>query len=196
VKRLSLGQIVDGIRKKDNKILTLIYKELFPVVRYYVMSNGGNQDDAKDVFQETIIIIFKQIDQNSFEIKTGFEAYLYGVSRLVWLKILRNKATHDRNILQLEEPENSYLPSENMVEDELEMRLFRKHILRLGEDCQKVLRMIAEGIPYEEIAFKLGYKSEKIVRNKKYKCKEYLIKMIKEDPDYKNIKNSEFLSSS
>ncbi len=185
MKKLTLGQIVEGIRKRDNKVLTLIYKELFPVVRYYVMSNGGTQDDSKDVFQESIIIAFKQISHNSFEVKTGFEAYLYGVSRLVWLKTLRNRATHDRNIMQIEEPENSYLPSDNLVEEELEMQLFRKHFKRLGAECQKVLRLISEGVPYDQIAKVMGYKNEKIIRNKKYKCKEYLIKMIKEDPDYK-----------
>jgi len=188
VKKLTLGQIIEGIRKRDNRLLTLVYKELFPVVRYYVLSNGGTSDDAKDVFQEAIIVIFKQISHNSFEIKTGFEAYLYGISRLVWLKTLRNRATHDRSILQIEEPESSYLPSENMVEEELELRLFRKYYLKLGVECQKMLRLFSEGTPYEEIALLMGYKSEKIVRNKKYKCKETLIKMIQEDPEYRMIR--------
>jgi RNA polymerase sigma factor (sigma-70 family) len=188
VKKLAHGQIIDGIRKRDNRILTLIYKELFPVVRYYVMSNGGTPDDAKDVFQESIIVIFKQISLNSFEIKTGFEAYLYGVSRLVWLKTLRNRATHDRSILQIEEPDSSYLPSENMVEEDIEMRLFRKHFLKLGADCQKLLRLVTEGTSYDEIALLMGYKSEKIVRNKKYKCKESLIRMIQDDPEYRLLR--------
>jgi RNA polymerase sigma factor (sigma-70 family) len=152
------------------------------------MSNGGTQEDAKDVFQESVIVIFKQISNNSFEIKTGFEAYLYGVSRLVWLKMLRNRATHDRSILQIEEPESSYLPSESMVEEELELRLFRKHFLKLGAECQRMLRLISEGTSYEEIAVLMGYKSEKIVRNKKYKCKEALMEMIKEDPEYRMIR--------
>jgi RNA polymerase sigma factor (sigma-70 family) len=192
VKKLTLGQIVDGIRKRDNKVLTLIYKELFPVIRYYVTSNGGSVDDAKDVFQESIIVAFKQISHNNFEIKTGFEAYLYGISRLVWLKILRNRATHDRNILQLEEPESSYLPSDSLVEEELEMRLFRKYFLKLGNECQKVLNLISDGIPYEEIAESMGYKSEKIVRNKKYKCKAALIKMIEDDPEYRQIRKGQY----
>jgi RNA polymerase sigma factor (sigma-70 family) len=191
VKRLTLGQIVDGICKRDNKVLTLIYKELFPVIRYYVMSNGGNQEDAKDVFQESIIVAFKQISLNSFEIKTGFEAYLYGVSRLVWLKILRNRATHDRNIMQLDEPESSYLPAETFIEEELELRLFRKYYSKLGTECQQVLKHISEGMAYEQIAVQMGYKSEKIVRNKKYKCKEVLIKMIKDDPEYKKLRKGD-----
>lgn len=187
VKELTLGQIIEGIRNRDNRILTIIYKEIFPVVRYYVTSNGGSQEDAKDVFQESIIVAFKQISKNSFQLKTGFEAYLYGISRLVWLKILRNRSIHDRNIVKIEEPEESYMPADKLVEEDIEMRLFRKYFLKLAPECQKVLRLISDGLSYEEIAQEMGYKSEKIVRNKKYKCKEALIKMIKADREYQEI---------
>ncbi len=187
MKKLTLGQIIDGIRKRDNKVLTFIYKEVFPAVRYYVISNGGNQDDAKDVFQESIIIAFKQISENKIEIKTSFDAYLYGMARLIWLKILRNKKIHDKNISIIKESQPEYHPADNMIDEDLEMRLYRKHFLKLGEECQKLLQMTLDNVPYEEIAIKMGYKSEKIVRNKKYKCKETLIKMIREDPEYKNF---------
>ena len=187
VKKLTLGQIIDGIKKRDNKVLTFIYKEVFPAVRYYVISNGGSHDDAKDVFQESIIIAFKQISENNIEIKTSFDAYLYGMSRLIWLKILRNKKIHDKNISHLKESETDYSSNDGMIDEDLEMRLYRKHFLRLGEECQKVLQMTLDNVPYEEIAEIMGYKSEKIVRNKKYKCKEMLIKMIKEDPEYGNF---------
>jgi RNA polymerase sigma factor (sigma-70 family) len=187
VKKLTIGQIIEGVRKRDNRVLTVIYKEIFPVVRYYVLSNGGSQEDAKDVFQESIIIAYKRIQQNSFELKVGFEAYLYGISRMVWLKMLRNRAIHDRNIVNIEEPQAAYAADEGIIEDDLEKHLFRKYFLKLGPECQKVLTLISEGMPYEEIAKEMGYKSEKIVRNKKYKCKEALIKMIKADKEYKNL---------
>ena len=187
MKKLSLGQIIEGIRNRDNKVLTSVYKEIFPVVRYYVINNGGNQEDAKDVFQESIIIAYKQISQNNFELKSGFDSYLYGISRLVWLKILRNKSIHKRNIDKIEETELSYDISDTIIEEDLELRLYRKHLLRLGSECQKLLKLISENVPYPKIAEEMGYKSEKIVRNKKYKCKETLIKMIKSDPEYKNL---------
>jgi len=187
VKKFTLGQIIEGIKNRDNKVLTFVYKEVFPAVRYYVISNGGTQDDAKDVFQESIIIAFKQISEDSIEIKTSFDAYLYGMSRLIWLKLLRNKKIHEKSISQLNDSEPDYHPADKLIDDELEMRLFRKHFLRLGKECQKVLKMSLDNTPYEEIAKELDYKSEKIVRNKKYKCKEALIKMIKEDPEYKDF---------
>lgn len=187
VKKLTLGQIIEGIKTRDNKVLTFIYKEVFPAVRYYVVSNGGSHDDAKDVFQESIIIAFKQISEDNIEIKTSFDAYLYGMARLIWLKLLRSKKIHEKNISIIKESETNYHPAEKLIDDELEMRLFRKHFLRLGKECQKVLQLSIDNVPYEEIAKIMGYKSEKIVRNKKYKCKEALIKMIREDPEYTNL---------
>ena len=187
MKKLSLGQIIEGIRNRDNQVLTTVYREIFPVVRYYVINNGGNQEDAKDVFQESIIIAYKQICQNNFTLKSGFDSYLYGISRLVWLKILRNRSIHQRNITKIEEPEFEYNNSDLIVEEELELRLFRKYFLKLGSECRKVLTLVAENMPYDQIAKEMGYKSEKIVRNKKYKCKEALIKMIRSDEEYKNM---------
>ncbi len=189
MKKLSLGQVVEGIRNRDNQVLTAVYREIFPVVRYYVINNGGNHDDAKDVFQESIIIAFKQINQNNFELKSGFDSYLYGIARLVWLKILRNRSIHKRNINKIEETEFNYNTPEYLIEEELEHRLFRKYFLKLGPECRKVLKLISDSVPYDQIAREMGYKSEKIVRNKKYKCKEALIKMIKSDPEYRNIQD-------
>lgn len=187
MKKYTLGQIIEGIEKRDNHVLTLIYKEVFPKVRHYVLKHGGTKDDAKDVFQESIIVIFKQIESESLQVKEDFEAYLYGIARLVWLKILRNKEIHNRNVAKFEEPEHSYNLAEPVVDDELELRLFRKHFMSLGPECQKVLQLITEGVPYDKIAEIMGYKSEKIVRNQKYKCKETLINLIKNDPEYQRF---------
>ena len=187
MKKLTQGQTIEGIRNRDNRVLTIIYKEVFPVVRYYIISNGGNQEDAKDVFQESLIIAYKQISKNSFEIRSGVEAYLYGIARIVWLKLLRNRAIHDRNIVKIEEPEASYMPDDALIEEDMELRLFRKYFQKLSPESQKVLNLISEGRSYEDIAKEMGYKGEKIVRNKKYNCTEALIKMIRADKEYQQI---------
>ena len=187
MKKLTQGQTIEGIRNRDNRVLTIIYKEVFPVVRYYIISNGGNQEDAKDVFQESLIIAYKQISKNSFEIRSGVEAYLYGIARIVWLKLLRNRAIHDRNIVKIEEPEASYMPDDALIEEDMELRLFRKYFQKLSPESQKVLNLISEGRSYEDIAKEMGYKGEKIVRNKQYTCKEALIKMIRADKEYQQI---------
>jgi RNA polymerase sigma factor (sigma-70 family) len=184
VKKLTLGEIIEGIQRRDNKVLTFIYKELFPGISSYVINHGGTTDDAKDVFQESIIIIFRQIEEKKLDIKTGFENYFYGIARLIWLKLLRNKEIHAKNVNFIEEPEQEYIQSEELIDDDLELRIFRKHFLEMGEECQKILNLSTNDVTNNTISEMLGYRNEHVVRNIKYKCKEKLIQKIKKDPEY------------
>jgi RNA polymerase sigma factor (sigma-70 family) len=184
LKKLTLGEITDGIRKRDNKVLTIIYKELFPGIAIYIKNHGGNTDDAKDVFQESIIIIFRQLEEKGLEIKTGFENYLYGVARVVWLNLLRRKEIHDRNINLIEEPDTEYNLFDELIEEDLELRIFRKHFLSLGPECQKILKLHSNDVSNKTISEMLEYKNEKVVSNVRYKCKEKLVEKIKNDPEY------------
>ena len=116
MKKLTLGQIVDGIRKRDNRIITSIYKDIFPKVNYHITNNGGTSDDAKDVFQESIIVVYRQIQSDTFDIKTDFEGYVFGIARLIWLKTLRNRNIHERNVSKMDEPLHSYHPADELIE--------------------------------------------------------------------------------
>jgi RNA polymerase sigma factor (sigma-70 family) len=187
VKKLALGEIIEGIKKRDNKVLTYIYEELFPGISSYVTSHGGTTDDAKDVFQESIIVIFRQIEEKGLNIKTGFENYLYGIARLIWLKFLRNKDIHERNLQFLEDPEPEYYQAEDIVNDDFELRIFRKHFLEMGEECQKILKLSTNDVSNSNIAEMLGYKNKQVARNIKYKCKDKLIEKIKNDPEYSKL---------
>ena len=190
VKKLALGEIIDGIKRRDNKVLTVIYKDFYPGISTYIRNNGGTTEDAKDVFQESLIVIFRQIEEKTLDINTGFENYLFGIARLIWLKILRSRDIHNRSIAQLDEPEMTYHPADDIIEDDLELRIFRKHFLEMGEEGQKLLKLSASDVSNDSIAKMLGYKNEQVVRNMKYKFKEKLIQKIKNDPEYLRLLNS------
>ena len=91
MKRLSDEEIITGLRKRDNRVLQYIYKNTFNPVKQLVLSNTGSESDAEDIFQETLIIIFKKLkEEQSFELTSAFSTYIYSISRLLWLKHLRN----------------------------------------------------------------------------------------------------------
>jgi hypothetical protein len=64
------------------------------------------------------------------------------------------------------------------------MAIYKRTLLRIPEDCQKILRLTAQDISSREIAHQLGFRSEGYVRKRRHFCKEYLVNRIKEDPDY------------
>jgi RNA polymerase sigma factor (sigma-70 family) len=179
-------RLLEGLRKREHKILSEIYSQYYPVVLRYIMRNSGNESDAKDVFQESLIVIYKLAEEKSFAIKEDFGAFIMGISKRIWLKQIRSNSIHERYVNQSEQTEVEEHISDEELESEHKLALIRRHIVNLGEDCRKVLMWSAEGIKNEDIAKKLGYKSEKVIRSKKYKCKEALLKLIKQDPDFRD----------
>lgn len=184
MRKNKLSQIVEGIQRRDQKVLSDVYREFYPKVLGYIINQGGNETDAKDVFQESIMIIFKYSQENRLNIQEDFGSFLIGIAKRIWLKHIRRLNTHERFLDQVEIENSEAHPSDEDLEYETQMALIRKHIVKLGKECQEVLRMVAEGLKNEEIAKKMEYKGEKTVRTKKYKCKDALIKLIKADPNY------------
>ncbi len=184
MRKNKLSQTIEGIQRRDHKVLSDVYREYYPKVLGYIIKQGGDESVAKDIFQETIMVIFKYAQEDKLDNLEDFGSYVIGIAKRIWLKHIRRINTHERFLDQVDMESSEDHPSDQDLEYEMEMSLIRKHIVRLGKECQNVLRMVAEGLKNNDIACKMGYKSEKTVRTKKYKCKETLIKFIKSDPDY------------
>ncbi|OFX21768.1 MAG: hypothetical protein A2041_13920 [Bacteroidetes bacterium GWA2_31_9b] len=178
-------EIVEGIRKQNPFLLKRIYSEFFPDIQKFIIDNNGSSQDAKDIFQESIIIIYRKLKIGNITISKSFSLYLLGISRFLWIhQISQNKI----NSVQL----NQYANYESLPDfefDEIEKhnqyKLYQYHFKKLGEDCQKILEMFLNNIPIKEIARKLGNTTENYIKSRKYKCKEQLVNNIKNDPQFK-----------
>ncbi len=183
-------QILKGILRHDNLILQYIYKEYYYKVSYFIKKNQGSEDDANDVFQEAIIVIYRKLKENDLIFaKSSFHGYLFSVCRFLWLKQLEKRRIEKEKL-------NDTLPyQEDLYDDSLvdivekneRYSLYQKHFKNLGTDCQKLLQLFFEKVPLKEIARIMGYKGEKYAKTRKYKCKELLITRIKQDTEYKKI---------
>ena len=60
-KKLTDAQFLDGLRTNDNTILKALYKKFFAIVLKYVVNNNGTEDEAKDVYQECIIVLYENV---------------------------------------------------------------------------------------------------------------------------------------
>lgn len=186
--RFTSEQIIKGIKNRDNAILHFIYKKYYSTILKFVLNNSGSTDDAKDIFQESIIIAYKNIKKTeNFKLSCNFETYLYSIARLLWLKNLRNLKNDptiplidNHSFIYFEEPEP-------FNEEDIRFALFQKAFLSLPADCRKIIKMSMDGYPQKEIVKALGLKSENYVRKRKHYCKEYLIRKIKEDPQYREF---------
>ena len=54
--------VIDCIKKGDNdKALKYLYKDPLRKVRTYILSNSGSMEDADDVFQDAIVVLFHYV---------------------------------------------------------------------------------------------------------------------------------------
>ena len=179
--------LIDGIKNKDSKTLNFLYKKYFSLVRSFVLNNNGTTDDAKDVFQEAVIAIFRYSQNENFELKCSFETFLYSICRTIWLNNLRNQRVHLNKINEISEFIIFSSSTNEMIEESLEYKLYQKHFQRLSEECKKLLQLFFDKVSYAEIAKLLGYSSVGFVKKKKFNCKEFLMKSIKNDSEFNRL---------
>jgi RNA polymerase sigma factor (sigma-70 family) len=183
-------QIQKGILRNDRLVLQFIYKQFFYKVTAFVRSNNGDDDDARDVFQEAVIIIYRKLkeDKNALE-NRPFQLYLFSVCRFLWLKQLeKRKAESDKITNSIPYMEDLYDEDFfDLVHKNERYSLYQKHFRTLSSDCQKIMQLFFDKVPLKQIAQVMGYKSEKYAKKRKYKCKELLIERIKQDAHYKKI---------
>ena len=176
--------ILEGLRLRSDYIINFIYKEFFPLIRFLVTENGGLDEDAEDIFQDGIIILYSKISLNQLLLTSSFKTYMYSVCRNLWLqKLNKRKAIFDKltDVEDFIDLPDEALQEASIRETEIH-RIIQIHFLSLPEDCQKVLKLFIKNIPLREIAGIMGYKTENYAKTRKYLCKQDLKKRIADDP--------------
>ncbi len=170
--------------RKEN--LDQLYKKLYPSVENYVLNNSGNTQDAKDIFQESLIIVYKKIHDPNFKLSSTIETFIYAVAKNKWLNALRSsKGMVKVDRLEIDDDIDIY----QVLLDEDRKRLFATHLAKLSEGCRNLFKYFFKGMSMENIASALNLGSSGYVRKKKHLCQEKLIAAIKNDPLYTELKN-------
>ena len=179
--------ILNGIGTSNNDVLNYIYRKFFPDTCRFVENNSGTSEDARDLFQEAIIVIFRKMKTAPIVLTCNFRTYIYSVCRLLWLKKLEKRkdnleVTKPNTVLdqQIEDVSGSYEQTEKY-------RLYQKHFNQLPTDCQEIMKLYLEKVSAKEIAKKLGFAGEDYVKSRKYKCKQTLILNIKSDNQFTEV---------
>lgn len=175
--------IIEGLRLRSDFIIKYMYQELFPMIRYLVVKNSGNDEDAEDIFQDGLIVVFKKIRDHELDLSSSFRTYIYSVCRNLWLQKLSKRKQYIREFSEVETYIDLTDGIDQYQDEEAEKyRLYQQHFFTLGEDCQKVLLLFMKKQSLKEIALEMGYKTENYAKTRKYLCKEELKKRIINDP--------------
>jgi len=185
---MDVASQIEGIKRNDEKVLQDLYVSNYPKIERYVLDNNGTPDDARDIYQEAFLAVWRNVHLNKFQPQneTAVAGYLFQIARNKWLDQLRSVKTKKTTKL----PENlSHSLAEDPVipEDEVDyLRLVREKYDELGEPCREVLmRFYFKKESMREIAERFDW-TEASAKNNKYRCLQKLRNMVI-DKDKSNI---------
>lgn len=165
------NDLLKGLANNDTDAIETIYRENFQAVKGFIVKNNGYVDDAMDIFQEAMIVLFEKAKSGSFVLSCQLQTYLYSICRRLWLKKLQKQNRFNPGVETIEEIVS--------VEEEIELRekrnndfLFMENALqKIGEPCKSLLEAFyikKKSMP--DIAESFGYTNADNAKTQKYKC--------------------------
>jgi len=167
-----------------NQAILYIYKEYCEYVSSFIMKYGGSRQDAEDVFQDTVVAFTDLVKRGRFRKEASIKTFLVSIAKNIWLNEIkkRNRAgSREEKFEQTRDPGEVDV-SHYLTEREMKQEL-SKLLDRLGESCRKILLLFYyENLSIRDMLTELPYENEQVVRNKKYKCLQYLSELVKKSP--------------
>ena len=184
--RYSDEAIIEGLRLRKENIIKYVYKEYFSMTRHLIINNSGTGQDAEDVFQDALVIVYKRIIIDQLALNSTFKTFLYSVCRNIWMQQLEKRKKFKNEFVDFETITEIPEPTIEEIYDieNKKNKLYQLHFLNLSDDCQKVIQLFLKKISLREIANIMGYKTEKYAKTRKFDCKEELKTRILNDPTY------------
>lgn len=180
---LSDQQLFRGLKNGDMKSIETIYQTMRPKVKQMILSNNGGEDDANDIFQETLEIILLKIEK----IDSSFSGLVMRIAKNRWIDKLRKSNKYGR--VSLNERDNI----STTQEDEVLGEQYDKFILmdqtfeQLGQLCKDLIVLIKKELPTNEIVEQLAFNSANTMYRRKAACIEKWSSLVKEHKAYKSV---------
>ncbi len=163
--------LLQGLARNETKSVETLYRDHYNLIQALIINNNGSTDDAKDVFQEAMIVLYEKVRSGHFVLNCQIKTYLYSVCKRLWLKKLQQT---NRYLLPAEELEAAIPVEEDIEAHERineEFEIMNKAIGSLGEPCKSLLEAYyLQKRNMQEIAVSFGYTNADNAKNQKYKC--------------------------
>ncbi len=189
MKEYTDSEIIECLRNRQSYVVLYLSDQYLPMIKNMVTHMGGNSEDAKDIFQEGLMIILEKIDSREFALTCKFKTFLYCICENLWKSVLIKRQS-TVNYLQRQIDTEEDTDFSEQVDDDLSREIFMKSFKKLDKSGRKILKLYWKGYSPQEIAEKLNY-SYGYVRKKKSESQAELIEKVKSHPDYRKMMESD-----
>jgi len=173
----------------NDEAMNFLYSKMYKKITSYIQKNSGSDQDADDIFQDSLIALYKSAKMNRLDEVSNIQGYFYSICRNLWLKALKKnqrttKLTDEYDTLAEDAAQVNTLVSEE------KSSLLDRLLKSLGEGCRNVLiYYYYERRKMKEIMTLMNFSSEQVAKNKKSSCMKKLKEVVSANPGLKDLLN-------
>ena len=179
-KKRILNQIKHG---NENALVKVYTKYKTEFINWAKKQYTLSEEECEDIYQDTIIAFYNNIKNDRLiELNSSIKTYLFAIAKNIALKRLNKSGRQFSEDSILVEPQtrNSDHIDELIVLNERN-EMLAGLINRLKEPNRSILKLYYyQNLSMNEIAKKLNYKNDKVVKAQKVRCMNELKKMVRE----------------
>ncbi len=134
-------QFVEGLKHNNDAVLRALYKKYYNLVLKYVVNNSGNSESAADIYQETLIVLYENVQKPNFELNCQLQTFIFSIAKRLWLKQLRKngntyrfKEDEEDEVVDVTEELTDHIKKESDIEK------MNASLEELGEPCKTILK--------------------------------------------------------
>ncbi|MEO9532482.1 MAG: sigma-70 family RNA polymerase sigma factor [Crocinitomicaceae bacterium] len=174
------NEIISAIKSGQREVaLKELYKE-YPKVRANILSSGGDEEIARHIFHDSLILTIEKVNKPDFELTAKMSTFLYGINRFLWMNELRKRQRSP----ELEWKDTLILTADDIgydEEKEEKMKTLERVLNQVTERCKKIFELFYfKKESMTNIAKKLDFSSVNSAKTQKYKCMEKAIQLAKQ----------------
>ncbi|RYD56122.1 MAG: sigma-70 family RNA polymerase sigma factor [Sphingobacteriales bacterium] len=159
-----------------------LYKEAFPLLAKYVSRSGGSFDEAKDAFQDALVIFYEKGQAGTLDIKLTDKSYLLGIAKHLYIKRYGQQ--------EKMQPIEAADMISDMQQPAPSVRNLLSFLETTGKKCMDLLQAFYyEKKPMIEIADAFGFSGTRSATVQKHKC----IQKVRENIRQKSKTYDDFL---
>lgn len=179
-------RLLEGLACEDKTSIEKIYRDYYKMVQSLVINNSGTTDDAADIFQELMIVLFEKAKSGNLELHCQLKTFIYAIGRRLWLKKLSQAQRFNGNSDGIDEVVSVEEDIEFHEKRQMEFNTMENALAKIGEPCKSLLQAYyIQKKQMQEIASDFGYTNADNAKTQKYKCLVRLKKLF--FAQYKNV---------
>jgi len=177
------SDLIEGLSRNNSQAIREIYRLYQSMLTKWIVTRGGAENDAYDIFQEGLMVLYEKAHNPEFALTCKLSTYLFAVCKRLWFKKL--EASSQVSFLQEMADEDDHdIEAQyhddvaHHLEKEIDFQLLESAMNQLGEPCNGLLKAFyLEEKNMQDIAKQFGYTNAENAKTQKYKCLNRLKKL-------------------